>query len=41
MSQALHAEWTKLRTVAGTGWLALATIAVTGALRATAQEAAR
>jgi ABC-2 type transport system permease protein len=40
MSQALHAEWTKLRTVAGTGWLTLATIAVTGALHA-AQEAAR
>jgi ABC-2 type transport system permease protein len=41
MSQPRHAAWTKLRTVAGTGWLALATIAVTGALHAAAQEAAR
>jgi ABC-2 type transport system permease protein len=41
MRQALHAEWTKLCTVAGTGWLALATIGVTVALSAAAQEAAR
>jgi hypothetical protein len=40
MSQAPHAEWTRLRTVAGTGWPAPATIGVTVALSAT-QEAAR
>jgi ABC-2 type transport system permease protein len=40
MSQALHAEWTKLRTVAGTGWLTPATIGVTVA-RSAAQEVAR
>jgi len=37
--QALHAEWTKLRTVAGPGWLLLAAIvatAVVGALAANA-----
>ena len=28
MRQALHAEWTKLRTVAGTGWLLLVGIVV-------------
>lgn len=31
---ALHAEWTKLRTVAGTVWLLLATVALTVALSA-------
>jgi ABC-2 type transport system permease protein len=34
MKQALHAEWTKARTVAGTAWLLLATIALTIALSA-------
>jgi ABC-2 type transport system permease protein len=34
MRTALHAEWTKLRTVAGSGWLLLATIALTVALSA-------
>jgi ABC-2 type transport system permease protein len=29
MSQALHAEWTKLRTLPGTGWLLLGAVAVT------------
>jgi ABC-2 type transport system permease protein len=29
VSQALHAEWTKLRTVPGPGWLLLAAIALT------------
>jgi ABC-2 type transport system permease protein len=37
--QALHAEWTKLRTLAGTGWLLLACIALTVALSATAAAA--
>jgi ABC-2 type transport system permease protein len=32
--QALHAEWTKLRTVQGTGWLLLATVALTVAVSA-------
>jgi len=32
MSRALHAEWTKQRTVAGPAWLLLATIALTVAL---------
>jgi ABC-2 type transport system permease protein len=32
MSRALHAEWTKQRTVAGTGWLLLGAIALTVAL---------
>jgi ABC-2 type transport system permease protein len=36
MKQAAHAEWTKLRTEPGTGWLALACIALTVALSATA-----
>ena len=39
MRQALHAEWTKLRTVAGTGWLLLATIALTVALSGAAAAA--
>jgi len=34
MSEALHAEWTKLRTVAGTAWLLLGAIALTVALSA-------
>jgi ABC-2 type transport system permease protein len=32
VSRALHAEWTKQRTVAGTGWLLLAAITLTVAL---------
>jgi ABC-2 type transport system permease protein len=32
MSRALHAEWTKQRTVAGTGWLLLGAITLTVAL---------
>jgi len=32
VSQALHAEWTKLRTIPSTGWLLLACIALTVAL---------
>ena len=39
-SQTLHAEWTKLRTVASTGWLLLGTIALTVAVSATADAAA-
>jgi ABC-2 type transport system permease protein len=34
MRFALHAEWTKLRTVAANGWLLLAAIALTVALGA-------
>ncbi len=41
MRQALHAEWTKLRTVAGTGWLLLATIALTVAVSAAAAAAVK
>ena len=29
MSEALHAEWTKLRTLPGTGWLLLGVVAAT------------
>jgi ABC-2 type transport system permease protein len=36
---ALHAEWTKLRTVAGPGWLLLAAIILTAALGALAANA--
>ena len=36
MTQALHAEWTKLRTVPGPGWLLLAAMALTVALSALA-----
>ncbi|WP_203664148.1 ABC transporter permease [Actinocatenispora rupis] len=36
MSRALHAEWTKLRTLPGTGWLLLGTVAVTVAVGAAA-----
>ena len=32
MREALHAEWTKLHTVAGTGWLVLNTVVLTVAL---------
>ena len=39
MRPALHAEWTKLRTVAGTGWLLLATIVLTVAVSAVATAA--
>jgi ABC-2 type transport system permease protein len=38
---ALHAEWTKLRTVPGTSWLLLAIVATTAALGAVADAAAR
>jgi ABC-2 type transport system permease protein len=38
--EALHAEWTKLRTVSGTVWLLLATIALTTAVSAAAAAAA-
>jgi ABC-2 type transport system permease protein len=36
VSQAVHAEWTKLRTAAGAGWLLLATAALTIAVGAAA-----
>ncbi|HTE59592.1 MAG TPA: hypothetical protein VK631_04530 [Solirubrobacteraceae bacterium] len=39
MRQELHAEWTKLRTVAGTGWLLLALVALTVALSVAASAA--
>jgi ABC-2 type transport system permease protein len=39
MRLALHAEWTKLRTLAGTIWLLCATIALTVALSAAAAAA--
>ncbi len=39
MSEALHAEWTKLRTVAGPGLLLLAAIALTAAVGAAAANA--
>ena len=29
MTRALHAEWTKLRTMPGTGWLVLACVVLT------------
>jgi ABC-2 type transport system permease protein len=41
MKAAVHAEWTKLRTVAGPVWLLLATIALTVALSAAAAAAVR
>jgi len=41
MRQALRAEWTKLRTVAGPGWLLLATVALTVALSALAAAAVK
>jgi ABC-2 type transport system permease protein len=39
VSRALHAEWTKLRTVPGPGWLLLAAIALTAAVGAIAANA--
>ena len=38
MSSAVHAEWTKLRTLSGTGWLLLGVIALTVALGAAADS---
>ena len=38
-ADALHAEWTKLRTLAGAGWLLLAAVAVTIAVSAAADAA--
>jgi ABC-2 type transport system permease protein len=37
--QALHAEWTKLRTVAGPGWLLVAAVTLTAAVGALAANA--
>ena len=39
MRLALHAEWTKTRTVASTGWLLLAAVALTVAVGAAAAAA--
>ena len=39
MSHALHAEWTKVRTLAGTWWLLLAAVALTIAVSAAAAAA--
>ena len=39
MSRVLHAEWTKLRTVAGPGWLLLAAAALTAVVGAIAANA--
>jgi ABC-2 type transport system permease protein len=39
MSQALHAEWTKLRTVAGPGWLLTAAVILTAVVGAVAANA--
>ena len=36
MSRTLHAEWTKLRTAGGTGWLLLAVVVLTAAVSAAA-----
>jgi ABC-2 type transport system permease protein len=41
MRDALHAEWTKLRTVAGPAWLLAGTVAATVAVSAAATAAAR
>ena len=41
MRHAVHAEWTKLRTLPGTGWLLLGCIALTAALSATAAAAVK
>ncbi len=38
---ALHAEWTKLRTLASTGWLLLAAVALTVAVSVAAASAVR
>ena len=40
VNQAVRAEWTKLRTVPGTGWLLLATVALTVAVSAVATAGA-
>ncbi|HEU5420839.1 MAG TPA: ABC transporter permease [Streptosporangiaceae bacterium] len=40
-SHAVHAEWTKLRTVPGTGWLAAGAVAVTAAVSVLALAATR
>ena len=39
MLDALHAEWTKLRTVSGPAWLLLGVVALTAAVSAAADEA--
>ena len=39
MSEALHAEWTKLRTLPGTGWLLLGAVAATVIISATVSAA--
>jgi ABC-2 type transport system permease protein len=41
MKKSLHAEWTKLRTLASTGWLLLAAAALTVAVSAVAAAIAR
>ena len=41
MRESLHAEWTKLRTLASTFWLLLATAALTVAVSAAAAAAVR
>jgi ABC-2 type transport system permease protein len=40
MSRTLHAEWTKLRTAGGTGWLLLAVVVLTAAVGAAAAGSA-
>jgi ABC-2 type transport system permease protein len=40
LADALHAEWTKLRTLASTGWLLLSVVALTVAVSAAADAAA-
>ena len=39
MSDVMHAEWTKLRTLPGPGWLLLAAVALTAAVGAVAANA--
>ena len=39
MTDVVHAEWTKLRTLPGTGWLLLAAAALTAAVGAIAANA--
>ena len=39
MTRALSAEWAKVRTLPGTGWLLLITVAVTVAISAGASAA--
>jgi ABC-2 type transport system permease protein len=41
VSQALHAEWTKLRTLGATGWLLLAVVALTAGVGAALAAATR